>query len=60
MADPVFDPAVFDAALFGGEGVLFDDAVFDAAMFDVGSASSLPISVLMAANVQLGAGYASA
>jgi hypothetical protein len=59
MADPVFDPAVFDAALFSGEGVLFDDAVFDAAMFDVGS-TALPISVLMAANVQLGAGYASA
>lgn len=62
MTSPVFDDALFDTALFGGEGVLFDDAVFDAAIFDVGASppAGVPMLLLIRANVQAGGGYASA
>ena len=47
MASAVFDPLVFDAALFGGAGELFDAALFDAVVFETASGSLLPRRALV-------------
>jgi hypothetical protein len=59
MTSPVFDDALFDTVLFGGDGELFDGVIFDAAMFDAEAvAPSTSIVALMRANVHIGGGYA--